>query len=154
MVDHSYSATLSLRGLYRALKTSCFKWQAKKVRFVGRWDRVDLTEAGAVIVDFKASDVKDQKEADRRTAASLQMDLYALAFARTQPGPLLETRLHFLESDVVGRAAKGEKEMNRALEKIGEAEEGIRARNFEARPDWRNCSYCEFRTICPFTYAY
>jgi len=131
-----------------------FKWQAKKVRFVGRWDRVDLTEAGAVIVDFKASDVKDQKEADRRTAASLQMDLYALAFARTQPGPLLETRLHFLESDVVGRAAKGEKEMNRALEKIGEAEEGIRARNFEARPDWRNCSYCEFRTICPFTYAY
>ena len=131
-----------------------FKWQEKKVRFIGRWDRVDLAEGGAVIVDFKAADVKDQKEADKRAAASLQMDLYALSFMKTQPGPLLETRLHFLESDIIGQAAKGEKEMERARLKIAEAEEGIRARNFEARPDWHNCSYCEFRTICPFTYAY
>jgi DNA helicase II / ATP-dependent DNA helicase PcrA len=42
----------------------------------------------------------------------------------------------------------------RALAKIAEAESGLRAGNFEARPDWHNCSYCEFRTICPFTYAY
>ncbi len=131
-----------------------FRWQEKKVRFVGRWDRLDLTPAGAVIIDFKSSDVKDQKEADKRAADSLQMDLYALAYAKTRPGPLFETRLHFLEADIIGRAAKGEKEMNRALEKIAAADEGIRAGDFEARPDWRNCSYCEFRTICPFTYAY
>ncbi len=131
-----------------------FKWQEKKVRFIGRWDRVDLTEAGAVIVDFKSTEVKDQKDADKRAAASLQMDLYALSFTKTQPGPLAETRLHFLESDIIGRAVKGEKEMTRAWDKIVEAEAGIRAGNFEARPDWHNCSYCEFRTICPFTYAY
>jgi ATP-dependent DNA helicase UvrD/PcrA len=131
-----------------------FKWQEKKVRFIGRWDRVDRGEDGAVIVDFKAADVKDQKDADKRAAESLQMDLYALSYTKTQPGPLLETRLHFLESDIIGRAAKGEKEMKRAREKIAEAEDGICAVNFEARPDWHNCSYCEFRTICPFTYAY
>ena len=124
------------------------------MRFIGRWDRVDLGADGAVIIDFKASDVKDQKDADKRAATSLQMDLYALSFTKTQPGPLLETRLHFLESDIIGRAAKGDKEMKRAREKIGEAEDGLRAGNFEARPDWHNCSYCEFRTICPFTYAY
>jgi DNA helicase-2/ATP-dependent DNA helicase PcrA len=131
-----------------------FKWQADKIRFTGRWDRIDIRDGGAVIIDFKATEVRDQKEADKRAAESLQLDLYALSFIKTQPEPLLETRLHFLESDIVGRAAKGEGELDRAWDRIREAEAGLRARNFEARPDWHSCSYCEFRTICPFTYGY
>jgi DNA helicase-2/ATP-dependent DNA helicase PcrA len=131
-----------------------FKWQREKIKFIGRWDRVDISEGGAVIIDFKATEVKDQREADRRTAESLQMDLYALSFCRTHTVPLLETRLHFLESDTVGRAKKGEREMGRAWEKIQEAERGIRDRDFSARPDFHTCFYCEYKTICPSTYAY
>jgi DNA helicase-2/ATP-dependent DNA helicase PcrA len=131
-----------------------FKWQREKIRFIGRWDRVDIRDGAAVIIDFKATEVKDQREADRRAAESLQMDLYALSFVKTQALPLLETQLYFLESDIVGRAAKGDSEMERAWAKVKDAEAGLRARHFEARPDWHNCSYCEFRTICPFTYAY
>jgi DNA helicase-2/ATP-dependent DNA helicase PcrA len=131
-----------------------FKWYSGDVKFSGRWDRVDMDRKGAVIIDFKATEVKDQKEADRRTKGSLQMDVYALSYVKTQPAPLLETRLHFLESDVVGRAEKGEREFERALEKIREAEQGIRSQDYEARPDWHNCKICEFRTICPSSYAY
>jgi DNA helicase-2/ATP-dependent DNA helicase PcrA len=131
-----------------------FRWQEGKVRFSGRWDRIDISGGGAVIIDYKASEVKTQKEADKRAADSLQMDLYALSFQKTQSLPVLETRLHFLESDILGRAVKGEKEMARGWEKIRQAEEGIRSNDFSARPDWHNCSYCEFKTICPFTYAY
>ena len=85
---------------------------------------------GAVIIDFKATQVKNQKEADKRTADSLQMDLYALSFIRTQDGPLLGTELYFLESDLVGHAAKGEREIERAWSKVREAEEGIRNQRF------------------------
>jgi len=131
-----------------------FKWQQQKIKFTGRWDRIDLVDGAAVIIDFKATEVKNQKEADKRTADSLQMDLYALSFAKTQPLSLLETQLYFLESDIIGHAKKGERELERAWQKIAETEEGLRSQNFEARPDWHNCSYCEFRTICPFTYAY
>jgi len=131
-----------------------FKWQQQKIKFTGRWDRIDLVDGAAVIIDFKATEVKNQSEADKRTADSLQMDLYALSFAKTQPLPLLETQLYFLESDIIGHAKKGERELERARQKIKETEGGLRAQNFEARPDWHNCSYCEFRTICPFTYAY
>jgi hypothetical protein len=46
-------------------------------------------------IDFKATEVKDQKEADKKTRDSLQMDLYALSFARTQDVPPLETRFIF-----------------------------------------------------------
>jgi DNA helicase-2/ATP-dependent DNA helicase PcrA len=131
-----------------------FKWQQERVRFSGRWDRIDIREMGAVIIDYKASEVKSQKEADKRAGDSLQMDLYALSFLKTQSLPLLETQLHFLESDIVGRAVKGEKEMARGWEKVKQAEEGIRSGHFAARPDWHNCSYCEYKTICPSTYAY
>lgn len=131
-----------------------FRWFHKDVKFTGRWDRIDLTDEGAVIVDFKASRVKDQKEADKRTRDSLQMDLYALSFARTHEEALFETRLHFLESDIIGHAQKGEKEIGRALEKIEEAREGITGQDFKAKPDWHNCNACEFKTICPDSYAY
>lgn len=131
-----------------------FKWQQEKIKFTGRWDRIDVRDGGAVIIDFKATEVKNQKEADKRTAESLQMDLYALSFARTQSLALLETQLYFLESDIIGHATKGDKELERVWQKIKEAEEGLRSQNFTAKPDWHNCSYCEFKTICPFTYAY
>jgi DNA helicase-2/ATP-dependent DNA helicase PcrA len=133
-----------MSGKFPALLEKTFKWQAGKVRFTGRWDRVDFETGGAVITDFKTTEVKDQKEADRRSRESLQLDVYALSFLRTEGMGPFETRLHFLESDLVGRARA----------KIFEAEEGIRAGEFGPRPDWHNCNYCEFKTICPSSYAF
>ena len=131
-----------------------FKWQQEKIKFTGRWDRIDVQDKGAVIIDFKATEVKSQKEADKKAGESLQMDLYALSFAKTQSLPLLETQLYFLESDIIGHAKKEQRELERGWQKIKEAEEGIRSQNYAAKPDWHTCSYCEFKTICPFTYAY
>jgi DNA helicase-2/ATP-dependent DNA helicase PcrA len=122
-----------------------FRWQLDDIKFIGRWDRIDYIEEGAVIIDFKATEVKDQKEADRKTRDSLQMDLYALSFARTQDVLLLETRLYFLESDIVGHAQKKDKELERAVEKIREVKVGILSQDYRAKPDWHNCSFCEFR---------
>ncbi|MFQ6037502.1 MAG: 3'-5' exonuclease, partial [Candidatus Aminicenantales bacterium] len=153
----------ALRMFYRRQETSGrlprylekdFRFILDGVKFRGRWDRVDVQDGEAVIIDFKASEVKDQKEADRKAKDSLQMDLYALSFVRTQDLSLVETQLHFLESDIVGRTPKGEKELARAVEKIKQAEEGIRAEDFRPKPDWHGCSQCDFKTICPDSYAY
>jgi len=131
-----------------------FKLVMDNIRFTGRWDRVDYQKGGAVIIDFKATSVKDQREADKKTKDSLQMDMYAFSFVKTQDTSLLETQLHFLESDIIGHAEKGEKELERAEGNIKQAERGIRDQNFQAQPDWHNCSLCDFRTICPDSYAY
>ncbi len=131
-----------------------FKWQEGELRFTGRWDRIDRLPEGEVIIDFKATEVKSQEEADKRTGSSLQMDVYALSFLKATGAPALETRLHFLESDIIGRARKGAKQMQRVLDKISEAEAGIRKEDYKARPDWHSCSYCEFNSICPDSYAY
>jgi DNA helicase-2/ATP-dependent DNA helicase PcrA len=131
-----------------------FRWQERGLRFSGRFDRIDFEEAGPVIIDFKTTEASSRKEADRAAAESLQMDVYALSFLKTEGMLPVETRLHFLESDIIGRAAKGEKELTRAAEKIREAAEGIKAGDFKAKPDWHNCSICEFKTICPSSFAY
>ncbi len=153
----------ALRSFYRREETKggtplflekSFRWQYDHVKFSGRWDRVDSLGSGAVIIDFKSTSVKDQKEADRRTRQSLQMDLYALSFEKTQNLPLRETRLYFLEANIVGHAEKGEKEREKAMDSIRKAEAGIRAQEFSAKPDWHNCNLCEFKTICPDSYAY
>ena len=67
------------------------------------------------------------------------MDLYALSFNRTQKQKLFETRLHFLESDIIGRAQKGQEDLERAVSKIEETKQGIRNRDFKAKSDWHNC---------------
>jgi len=131
-----------------------FRWQHDPVKFTGRWDRIDVLDKGAVIIDYKATSVKDQKEANKRARESLQMDLYALSFAKTQDLPLLETQLYFLESDIIGHAEKGQKEQDRAMEKIKVAEAGIKREDYRAKPDWHNCNFCDFRTICPDSFAY
>ena len=131
-----------------------FRLPLEGVMFTGRWDRVDYRDRGAIIIDFKATAVKSQKDADRLARESLQMDMYAFSFVNTQDRPLLETQLHFLESDIIGHAEKGQKEYRLAEEKIRQAEKGIRRQDFRAQPDWHSCSFCDFRTICPESFAY
>ena len=131
-----------------------FRWQERGIVFSGRFDRIDFEEAGAVIIDFKTTEVASQREADHAAADSLQLDVYALSFLKTEGMLPSETRLHFLESDIIGRAVKGERELRRASEEIPEAAKGIKAGDFRARPDWHNCSICEFKTICPSSFAY
>ena len=131
-----------------------FKWQFGGAKFIGRWDRIDYRDKGAVVIDFKATEVKEQKEADKKTRDSLQMDLYALSFIKTFEVPLIETQLHFLESDIIGHAQKGGKNLEKAMENIMKVEAGIRSQDYRAKPDWHNCSFCDFKTICPSSYAY
>ena len=141
-------------GKVPAFLEKTFRWQEGGLRFSGRFDRVDFEDDGPAIIDFKSSEAASQKEADRRTADSLQMDIYALSFLKTQGLLPAETRLYFLESGIIGHARKGEKEFRRAAEKIRQAAEGIRSGDFAATPDWHICNYCDFKTICPSSHAY
>ena len=49
-------------------------------RVRGRCDRVDETEDGPVIVDYKSSDVREPARAEGRATESLQLQIYALAW--------------------------------------------------------------------------
>jgi DNA helicase-2/ATP-dependent DNA helicase PcrA len=118
-------------------------------RIVGRWDRVDfISEKEAVIIDYKSSHITKQAEADRKAKESLQLSLYALAFKDIYGFIPKTTELHFLESNLVGKASKNDKDFQKACDKISQASEGIRSADFEANPNYMACTFCAYNQIC------
>jgi DNA helicase-2/ATP-dependent DNA helicase PcrA len=120
-----------------------------KVR--GRWDRVDETDGGAVIIDYKSSDIREQKKADKGAADSLQLKIYALAW-KEMFGRLPEkVELRFLESGLVGAHTPTDEDLAEGEAAIHAAAAGIRAREFTPTPSYQVCRYCAYNQICPST---
>jgi DNA helicase-2/ATP-dependent DNA helicase PcrA len=120
-------------------------------RVRGRFDRVDETPEGAVIVDYKSSDVTEQQAADKRARRSLQLKMYALAHREATGVLPARVELRFLESGVAGRHEPTENDLAEAEAAILEAAAGIRARRFEPTPGYQVCHYCAYNQICPST---
>jgi len=119
----------------------------------GRYDRLDETPEGTVIIDYKSSDVRDPKKAAEKARDSLQLQLYALAH-QAETGELpAAVELHFLESGVTGRVKPDPARLEKTRKTLEAAADGIRAGHFEARPDYLSCGYCPFRDICPSSAA-
>lgn len=147
-------------GTTPTMVESRFAFQVENTRVRGRWDRVDLRQNGegnaseATIIDFKTSDVRTQKDADRRAKDSLQLWIYALAFQRQYGRMPMRLELHFLgpRQVLVGSVAPTPAMLEEAAEAIGAAAAGIRRQQFTATPDYyRACRYCAFASICPYT---
>jgi DNA helicase-2/ATP-dependent DNA helicase PcrA len=151
-------------GTVPTMVESRFAFSLGTTRVRGRWDRVDVRRApGAgdgedgqhvVIIDFKTSDVRHQKDADRRARESLQLAIYALAYQRQYGRPPDRLELHFLgpQRVLVGTVAPSDAMLAEAAEAIERAAAGIRRQQFVATPDYyRACRYCAFASICPYT---
>jgi DNA helicase-2/ATP-dependent DNA helicase PcrA len=127
-----------------------FAFTEGEAKVIGYWDRVDRGPDGARIIDYKTSEVGEEA-ADRRAQESLQLAIYALAYERMFGERPHEVQLRFLTPEVVvGRATPTDRTIERALSAIRDATAGIRAQEFGAKPSFTACSYCAYRTICPF----
>ena len=105
------------------------------------------------ITDYKSSDVRDPARARERARESLQLQIYAMAWEAETGRLPAALQLWFLESGLVGRVDVDEKRLQKARESVRRAARGIRARRFEATPDYIACGYCAFRDICPASVA-
>jgi len=128
-----------------------FGFELGPTRVRGRLDRVDETPDGAVIVDYKSSDVTDQKKADQRARESLQLKIYALAWKEMTGRLPVRVELRFLESGLAGRHRPTEEDLAEARGAIEAAARGIRQRRFDPTPGYQTCRYCPYNQICPST---
>jgi len=131
-----------------------FSFQVGLTRIKGRWDRVDLRGDEAVLIDFKTSDVRTQKDADRRARESFQLALYALAYREVYGTAPSRLELHFLgpQQVLVGATAPDDEMLEKTAAIVERVASGIRAGQFIATPDYyRACRYCAFASICPYT---
>jgi DNA helicase-2/ATP-dependent DNA helicase PcrA len=115
----------------------------------GRWDLIEERDDGPYIIDFKTSDVREKKKADRRAKESIQLRLYALAYRESFERLPAGVELRFVESGLVGSATFGNKDMEKTVTLIEKVADGIRKRDFAARPGYNVCNWCAFNNICP-----
>lgn len=114
---------------------------------------LELSPERVVITDYKSSDVRDPAKARERARGSLQLSIYAMGY-EAMSGHLPDTvALHFLESGLVGSTPVDRHRIEKARTSIRTAARGIRAREFEPRPDYLACTWCAFREICPASVA-
>jgi DNA helicase-2/ATP-dependent DNA helicase PcrA len=120
-------------------------------RVRGRYDRVDEDLLGAIIVDYKTTEITRQKDADRRVSESLQLKMYALAWQEMTGTLPQRLELRFIDTNVVGRHTPTAADLVKADAAVTSAAAGIRARRFDATPSWGACRSCAYNQICPFT---
>ena len=129
-----------------------FNFVLGKDKIIGRWDRIDRVCDGAVIIDFKTSDIiKKQKQADKRVKQSLQLSIYALAYSIINGELPLRVEFHFVDTGLMGRGQRTEGDLEKTKELIAQASSGIRAREFQALPEYATCNWCAYREVCPYT---
>ena len=128
-----------------------FSFMLGRDRVVGRWDRVDRSSDGAVIVDYKAgADEEGSGRAQRAANESLQLRLYALAHERVYGERPAHTVLHFLESGERGTVTPTEDSIGAVRGLVTGTATRIRAREFAPNPKGlRTCQQCPYHQICP-----
>lgn len=125
-----------------------FEFAENKVKINGRYDLIAGKKEDAEILDFKTSNVTDQKEADRRIKSSTQMMIYALAWYEKYK-VIPKTTLVFIESGLIGSKLFNMKELEETRQMIFEVAAGIRKNDMAAKPDAYQCKQCPYNDICP-----
>ena len=118
---------------------------------VGRWDRIDESPQGAVLIDYKTTEVDDADKARERAERSLRLDqlgLYALAYHETRATLPARVELHFVGTGVVGAAEVRPEHIEAARGRVLEAAAGIRSATFPPDPDPRKCGDCPYSRFC------
>ncbi len=120
----------------------------KELILSGRFDRVERTDSGLHIIDYKTGTPRSQTEID----ADLQLSIYALAAADIWHEPIAKLTMLFLgeESLVEMSTTRNQSQLNDALTAIRILHEGIARGDFHATPTREKCGYCPYREICPF----
>jgi hypothetical protein len=100
------------------------------------------------IIDFKTSEIEDQKKADTRARDNTQLGVYALAIREITGELPVRVGLFFLMNGVIGTFTPTESSLAKVRENIVRASNGIRAQEFTATPSKMDCENCPFSRYC------
>lgn len=150
-----------LRG--KKVVTEFFTWWQQKERHVltiesgftlpigntivtGRFDRIEESEQGLHIIDFKTNTPKDQQYVDE----ALQLSVYVLAAQILWQKPIASVSLLFTGQDEVieRKSTRGKEQLQAAIDQISRSATGIHFNEFAADPAPRKCNHCPYKNIC------
>jgi len=105
-------------------------------------DRIDHTESGWRIVDYKSG------RPQTRSRRDLQVALYALGASSALRLEPMELEVVYLATGESVKVAKVKDIVAEATAQAAEVAAGVRDGRFEARPERRRCRLCPYRLAC------
>ncbi len=121
-----------------------FTLKIEGVSLLGSIDRVDRTDQGIEIIDYKTGKAKSQKKVDKDS----QLTIYALA-AREALGLEADLlSLYFVEHNKKVVTTRKPEQLSEKREEIAEEIQKINAGNFPPHASYA-CRWCSYNEICP-----
>ena len=116
----------------------------------GRVDRVDQMEDGGYeVIDYKTGGQKDHEE----IAGDVQLALYRLAARESWELDVDQGAYWYVLDDERVEIPAQPDDAERVERTVLEVAAGVEAQDFEPRPCYRICSWCDYRLICPASEA-
>ncbi len=115
------------------------------VTIKGVIDRIDETEGGAEIIDYKTGRAKNLDTADKD-----QLLIYQIAAREVLGLRPLRLTYYYLDEQKPVTFLGTEEEIAKIKEKIFKTIAEIKSSDFHATPSPQKCRFCDFRGICEF----
>ncbi|MDY6856454.1 MAG: ATP-dependent DNA helicase [Thermodesulfobacteriota bacterium] len=111
----------------------------------GRVDRIDMTPCGGYeLIDYKTGRTWTQREVEK----DLQLTVYTLGATESWGMKPQKASYYFILGNKRLSIEHQDEQLNQAKSRIIELAEGILAENFDAKPEYQNCRYCDFINLC------
>jgi len=123
-----------------------FKVATEDTEIGGRFDRVEHTEDGVHIIDYKTGAARSQNEVD----ADLQLSIYALAAQEAFGKPCTKLTLLFLyEDELIERVStRSQGQLADAKKQIHSLYENMQEQDFHPTPSKEICRHCPYKGVC------
>lgn len=117
----------------------------------GRFDRVERTQHGIHVIDFKTGKPRPQAEVD----ADLQLSIYALAVQEVFGEPCAGLSLLFLRETGIEEQStiRSSEQLTVAAEYIASLSDAISLGDFTPTPGAEVCGRCPYKNICSASLA-
>ena len=127
-----------------------FSFAIEQHHLRGRIDRVDKrADGGYELIDYKTG----EQSAASRLAEDLQLALYRLAAREAWQLEAAQGSYWYVLSDERVEVPPAPDDAERVERTVLEVAGGIEAQDFEPRPSFEICSWCDYRLICPASEA-
>lgn len=120
---------------------------SKDLVFSGRFDRVERTNQGLRVIDYKSTGPRDETS----LLTDLQLSVYAIAAADLWKEPVESLAILSVTGNgcIEQTTTRTPSQLRDALKSIRILSERIDAKDFTATPSKNVCRTCPYRDICP-----
>ena len=131
-----------------------FDYKVGNCKLTGRIDRINKTDDGLEIIDYKTGD--GRKKTISELSSNIPLWIYALYMSEKYEQENIFLILDYIVSNKVLKIKVDQKKLDKKREKIesvcNQIDNSITNHDYPAKPSEFSCKRCQFKNLCPYKY--